>query len=154
MIPVWYVVTLYKHCIIIIIISANNRSLPDENVSGALDMLHIRPRSRLRELFLRPRLIHMYPAAESSQSESGPVVTDDYFLRLFSLEEHQWRIIPHRNVLVPLPQRMVVTFYKYTNMMRTCTDRMRSANDTYLKNTIQHKRQLITRLYQSRQYMF
>ena len=37
----------------------------------------------------------MYPATESGRSESGPFVTDDYFSLLFSLEEHQLRIIPH-----------------------------------------------------------
>ena len=68
----------------------------------------------------------MYPATESVRSKSGPFVTDDYFLRLFSLEEYQWRIIPHRNSSVPQPQRMVVKFYKYTNTIRTCRD----ANDT------------------------
>ena len=42
----------------------------------------------------------MYPATESGRSESGPFVIDN-FLLLFSLEEHQWRITPHRNASVP-----------------------------------------------------
>ena len=70
----------------------------------------------------------MYPATESGQSESEPFVIDDYFLWLFSLEEHQWKIIPHRNASVP--KRMVVKVYNYTNTMQTCTDMMRTANDT------------------------
>ena len=47
------------------------------------------------------RLIHMYPATESGRSESGPFIIGNYFLWLFSLEEHQWRIIPHRNASTP-----------------------------------------------------
>ena len=43
----------------------------------------------------------MYLATESGRSESRPFVIDDYFLRLLSLEEHQWRITPHHNASVP-----------------------------------------------------
>ena len=44
----------------------------------ALDVLHIRPRSRLREDFLR--LIPMYPATESGEAKRGRFVIDNYFL--------------------------------------------------------------------------
>ena len=44
------------------------------------------------------------------------------FLRLLSLEEHQWRIIPHRNASAPWPQRLVVKFYNHTNTMRFADD--------------------------------
>ena len=64
----------------------------------------------------------MCPATESGRTESRPFVIDDYFLRLFLLEEHQWRIVPHRNASVPQPQRMVVKFYSYTNTMRTANE--------------------------------
>ena len=45
-------------------------------------------------------LIHMYPATEFGRSKYEPFLIDDYFLWLFSLEKHQWRIIPLRNALV------------------------------------------------------
>ena len=46
----------------------------------------------------------MYPAAEfkANMVFKGPVfVIDEYFLCLFSLEDHWRRIIPHRNASVP-----------------------------------------------------
>ena len=39
----------------------------------------------------------MCPTTESGRSESEPFVIDNYFLWLFSLEKHQWRILSHRN---------------------------------------------------------
>ena len=36
--------------------------------------------------------------------------------------------------------------YNYTNMMRMCTDTMRTANDTQEYQFMQHKRQLITKM--------
>ena len=50
-------------------------------------------------------------------------VIAEYFLWLFSLEGHRWRIIPHRDASVPQPQRMIVKFY-------SCTNTKESANDT------------------------
>ena len=47
------------------------------------------------------RLIHMYPATESGRSKRNLFVIDDYLSWLFSSEEHQWMIIPHRNASVP-----------------------------------------------------
>ena len=57
-----------------------------------------------------------YVAGNRIRSESGykerPFVIDDYFLELFSLEEHLWKITPHRNASI---QRMVIKFYNCTN---------------------------------------
>ena len=92
------------------------------------------------------RLIHMYPATESGRSESGPFVINDYFLWLFSLEEHQSRKIPHRNIRTVAATYgcKMLHLYEYdANVYEIrCDSRMKPQEYRFM----QHKRQLITGL--------
>ena len=52
--------------------------------------------SQIRLTHIRDSYVH--PAVETGRSENELFVIDDNSFGLFSLEEHQWRIIPNQNI--------------------------------------------------------
>ena len=71
----------------------------------------------------------MYPATESGQSESGPFVIDDYFLTVFIRRAPVEDNTASQGIRTVAPT-YGCKFYNYANTIRTCTDTMRTANDT------------------------